>query len=411
MNHLFLRVMKYKSILICLLLCAFYKVEAEEQVSFSIAVVGDLQVNGLQEVNYANQTILPELMKLTGIDFFLFMGDQVNDKPELSPLIKDIASYLSFPSYFLFGNHDRDLGPTGIQDSVFRAHFGPSFYYFNHKKVHFFILNNVSPKGKKGYEARYPEEQISFVKDKLRSIRKDDLIVLCQHIPMIYTQNKEELIELVSGRKNVLALSAHTHQIARHFIPNGDYAIHELVVGASCGSWWTGEKDCRGIPDALMQCGSPRNYFLIDFTDSLYRINYKGIGLDNQRQMDIWVSGQDEADTLFLPEGEFGNKVIASIYGASDSSIVTIRIDDLPEETMAKESIPAPAVRRIVAANKSEVYPTKYSRRSPLRQRNSPHVWSASLPDTLAKGMHTLYIRAKDRFGFDVTDCRMFFLE
>lgn len=45
------------------------------------------------------------------------------------------------------------------------------------------------------------------------------------------------------------------------FLHGQDVCVHELVTGASCGFWWVGEKDWEGIPSALMQCGTPRNYF------------------------------------------------------------------------------------------------------------------------------------------------------
>ena len=86
------------------------------------------------------------------------------------------------------------------------------------------------------------------------------------------------------------------HQVERNFLHGQDVCVHELVTGASCGFWWVGEKDWEGIPSALMQCGTPRNYFVFDFTEKDYSFRYKGIGMDASRQMNIWIAGIDSTD-------------------------------------------------------------------------------------------------------------------
>ncbi len=380
----------------------------EEDPCFRIAAVGDIQVGNTDEINYANQTILVELMERKDIGFSVFLGDLVNDNPSLFPYMKEMMELLPFPSRAVFGNHDRDLGLQGIQDSIFRVFFGPSFYSFDYKQVHFIVLNNVYPQGKKGYEGRYTDEQIQWMNNDLKKVVGDRLIVICQHIPLIYTKNNEDLIRLLKGRKQVLVLSAHTHQVSRHFLSGENVLIHELVAGASCGNWWVGEKDWQGIPSALMQCGSPRNYFLIDFEEDHYRIHFKGVGLDPGRQMDVWVGGQDTLDNhIGLPENIHDN-VVANIYGASDSTIVCMQIDQGSWITMNHTKMVAPAVSRILARNKEDIYPTAYSRKSALRTQVSPHIWTASLPGNLSPGIHSVRISARDTYGFEVTGERMF---
>jgi Predicted phosphohydrolases len=376
--------------------------------SFRITVVGDLQVNGMEEINYANQTIMPELMGLTETDFYLFMGDLINDKPELFPYIKEMTGHLPSPSKFVFGNHDRDLGLHGIQDSIFTQYFGSSFYSFSHKGVHFIVLNNIYPKGKQGYEGRISDEQLQFVAKDLKKTKNDQLLVLCMHIPLAHTKNKGELLTLLKGRKNILALSAHTHQVSRQFIQEEGVFIHELGIGAACGGWWTGERNWQGIPHAMMQCGSPRNYYIIDFVENKYKIHFKGIGLDPSHQMDIWVSNQDSLDWNIIYEEDLSNKIIANIYGASDSTEVKIQINNGDWTNMKKVSIQAPNVSRIAAWNKADIYPTQYNRKAALRNSNSSHIWIADIPNGLPSGTHTIKIKAIDHFGFSAFGKRMF---
>src|SRR5690606_8458022 len=129
----------------------------------------------------------------------------------------------------------------------------------------------------------------------------------------------------------------------------------------------------------------PRNYFTVDFTKNDYSIQYKGIGLDANHQMDIRVDS---------------TRVAATIYGASDSSEVWMKVDGEEWVQMKKEQIVSPAVENIIAKNKAKVYPSKGSRGNPLRRRASPHVWTAAV-DRRTDSVKTIRIRAVDSYGFE----------
>ncbi|MDR2626533.1 MAG: calcineurin-like phosphoesterase C-terminal domain-containing protein, partial [Dysgonamonadaceae bacterium] len=380
--------------------------QKNKQQTFRVAVIGDVQVGDFHEIDYANQTLMPELIDLKEIDFALFLGDLVNNDPSLFPYVKEMTEQLPYPSRFVFGNHDRDIGPDGIRDSIFKVHFGPTHYAFDRNGVHFIVLNNIYPKGKLGYEGLISEEQLDFVRNDLKKIPNDRLLVVCQHIPLVHTKNKQDLIRLFQGRKHILFLSAHTHTLERHFISEEGVFIHELIAGTSCGNWWVGERDWNGIPAAMMQCGSPRNYFLINFNKNAYTIQFKGIGKDANKQMNIWVEGQDTISTLTaLPNDK--NNIIANIFGASDSTLVMMQIDNGEPVRMAKTAIIDPDVHRMISWNRS-VYPTAYSKRSALRKLPSPHILTSSFPDGLSPGIHKIKITAKDNFGFEVVGYRTF---
>lgn len=79
-----------------------------------------------------------------------------------------------------------------------------------------------------------------------------------------------------------------------------------------------------------MQCGAPRNYFTIEFSPDDYQIHFKGVGLDSERQMDIWVQGCDTIDRHVKDFREFARgEIFANIYGGSDSTEVSIQIGNL----------------------------------------------------------------------------------
>jgi C terminal of Calcineurin-like phosphoesterase/N terminal of Calcineurin-like phosphoesterase/Calcineurin-like phosphoesterase len=376
--------------------------------TFRIAAVGDVQMENDQEINYANQTIMAELMDRNDLSFNVFLGDLVNDEPQLLPVVRDMISQLPVSSWTVFGNHDRLTKSELPQNAIFNENFGADVYAFNYGHVHFLILNTVFPKGKLGYEGRLSERQLQFITNDLKLLPKNQLLVICQHIPILFTENKNELFERLKGFRNVLALSGHTHTVSRVFSSEKDLFIQELIAGSSCGNWWTGEKNEQGIPSALMQCGSPRNYFTVDFNQNTYKLNFKGIGLDENKQMDIWVNGQDTLDHQIdafstLP----ANEVVANIFGGSDSTEVYIQIDKTPFIKMEKVKMVSPNVSRIISLNKTEIYPTHISSKGALRKQTSTHIWSATLPDNLVSGIHSIKIVAKDKYGFDVNGFRL----
>lgn len=381
----------------------------DKEATFQVGVIGDIQMKDYQEINYANQTIIPELMQRNDIAFNIFLGDQINETLDLLPDVKKMIEGLPMPSWSVFGNHDRNIDESKLQDRVFNRYFGASHYAFNYGHIHFIILNNVYSKdNNRNYTGYISEEQLNFLKNDLQYVPKDKTIVLCQHIPMTFTHNKESALDILTNRKKVLILSGHTHQIGRHiFAPN----IQELTAGATCGNWWVGERDWLGIPTALMQCGSPKGYFTIDFCMNDYKIHFKGISLDPAIQMDIWVNGQDSIDEQ-IEDLKILDKdiVVANIYGGSDSTKVMMQIDDGEWVKMKQSQMPAPSVTRLISLNKDGVYPTKYSRRGALRKRESPHIWTTKLSKDLDIGIHSIRIKAEDNYGYSSQGSRLIYI-
>src|SRR5690606_22915146 len=147
-----------------------------------------------------------------------------------------------------------------------------------------------------------------------------------------------------------------------------------------------GEFNDQGIPDAMMQCGSPRNYFVIHVDKKGFRFDFKGIGLDSNQQMQITRI----ADTL-----------VANIFAGSAETTVEYSLNGVEWFGMEKVRMPAPAVLRLIELNSAKKLPALGKRITPLRKRDSPHIWQSKLPK-LPKGVINLQIRARDSFGFHV---------
>ena len=367
---------------------------------FRLHALGDVQVSDYQEVDYASRTLWPELLAADSADVNLFLGDLVNNNLPLYPDLAQMLERLPGRSYTVLGNHDRDA------DSV-RAHqvrsyccsFGADVYAFNEGDVHFIVLNNVYGQGVHGYEGRLSERQLQFVRADLSHVPTGRLIVVTMHIPLAMTRNRDELFSCLQDRP-VLALTAHLHRVMRFFYPQGQRTIHELGAGATCGFWWVGERDWEGVPMALQQGGTPRNYFVLDFNGPCYTFRCKGVGLDERRQMSIHITGIDTVDTHLRDMAQVASgQALITVWGGCDSTTVRCRIDGGAWQVCPKAALMDANAARVRELNLIKGYPTPYSRRNPMRRQVSPQLWAYSLPDAARKGSHVIEVEASDRFG------------
>lgn len=362
--------------------------KSEISKSFSVGAIGDIQVDNAEELNYAAKSIFSELHNRDDIRFNLMLGDLVNDKPELLPMMHDMMDGLPSSSWTLVGNHDRNVDNPLFMNDAFNRINGSDNYAFNYGKIHFIVLNNIFPTDKKSYEGRLTDKQLQFLKNDLSYVSKEKTIVISQHIPMVATKNKAEILDLLKDYANVLILSGHTHTVNRYFFNHPN--IQELGVGASCGNWWRGEKNTEGIPSALMQCGAPRGYFVIDFNDDKYNFRFKGIGLDDSKQMALTTDS---------------NRIIVNVFGGGDSTNVAIKIDNGDWMKMTHKREIDPTVLNIVDLNHSKVYPTKGNTVNPLRKRFSSHIWEVANPKTSSFPKKSeILVKAQDRFGLNVEE-------
>ena len=350
-----------------------FPIENSSRKSFRVAVVGDVQVDSKDEVELAKNSVLRELASREDLDFVIHMGDLVNDKPSLFSEILPSWKALGHPTWFVAGNHDMDtLDRSHRAASNFRKLVGNDVGAWFRGETCFIMLDNVE-----FADYRIPESQLEFVRNIMVKCSEDKLIVLLMHVPLDATKNREELLGLLGSRRT-LVLSAHAHNVFRK---EWSETISEVSVGASCGSWWTGERDMWNIPIALQQCGSPRNYFVFDFNANDFVFSFKGVGLDSSIQ----------ADAAFVED-----KVLVNVYGGGEATSVEFSVDGREWWPMVRKNQVAPYVLRMVRMNKEGGYPTTFSRKTPLRNRKaSPHIWEAGLP-----------IEKEERYQFRVTDSK-----
>jgi predicted phosphodiesterase len=163
-------------------------------------------------------------------DFVIFTGDltHTTDDPQQRRRrmaeFRDIAAQLSVKTVrFIPGEHDASLD----SGKAFKEFFGAPNYTFEHKGVHFIVLDNVSDPG-----ARLGDAQLAWLADDLDKQAKDARIVVFAHRPLfdLYpqwdwaTRDGAKAIELLMPYANVTVFYGHIHQ--EHHQMTGHIAHH-----------------------------------------------------------------------------------------------------------------------------------------------------------------------------------------
>ncbi|MGZ5158570.1 MAG: metallophosphoesterase, partial [Caldimonas sp.] len=115
-------------------------------------------------------------------DFIVFTGDlthTTDDGKERRARMKrfrEIVGALSVKDVrFMPGEHDASLD----KGEAFKEFFGATHYTFDHKGVHFIVLDNVSDPA-----AKLGDEQLAWLAADLKQRKADDRIVVFTHRPL-----------------------------------------------------------------------------------------------------------------------------------------------------------------------------------------------------------------------------------
>ena len=163
-------------------------------------------------------------------DFIMFTGDLTHitddDKDRRTRLagLRDIISKLKVKNMrFMPGEHDAGLD----EGEAFKEFFGKTHYTFDHKGVHFIVLDNVSDP-----TSAIGEEQLQWLSGDLKQHDKNSRIVVFTHRPLFnlypdwdwYTRDGAKAIELLMPYSRVTIFYGHIHQ--EHHQKIGHIAHH-----------------------------------------------------------------------------------------------------------------------------------------------------------------------------------------
>lgn len=163
-------------------------------------------------------------------DFIVFTGDltHTTDDPaerrQRMAQFRDIAAGLKVKTArFMPGEHDAALDAG----AAFKEFFGETHYTFDHKGVHFIVLDNVSDPG-----AQIGAEQLKWLAADLARQPRDANIVVLTHRPLfdLYpqwdwaTRDGAKAVEILLPHPNVTVFYGHIHQ--EHHHKTGHIAHH-----------------------------------------------------------------------------------------------------------------------------------------------------------------------------------------
>ena len=338
-----------------------------------VAFVGDPQVDSEMDLSYARKTVYAELRDRKDMDLAIFLGDVVNDRMDLLAPSRACLDSLPFPWACVPGNHDRDPVRDGRPRNMasYSREIGPPDTTFVRGGVRFILMDDIRLQGKGGYEAGFREDQKAWLAEVLSRTPQKMTAVLCAHIPFSEFKALDSLGRILSVHPRLLLMTAHTHTMARHrLVFPGGLSVEEVLAGASCGSWWRGVPDERGIPASYQNCGAPPCYYLADFSGGEYGLDYKVIGKPDSEKASAWL-----ADST---------RLILNVYGGAVGGEVRVKLPGrLRWITVPYHPEPAPE-EYVVAAFNRGLDPHRRTRNPqyiPMRQTESPHVWAVDLAD------------------------------
>lgn len=335
-----------------------------------VAFVGDPQVDNEKELNYARRSIYDELRGRSDLDMAIFLGDLVNDDVSLLAPTRAVLDSLPYAWASVPGNHDRDVyhvkGKARDMATYSRV-IHATDTTFERGGVCFIMMDDVRLEGTGGYEGGFREDQKLWLRERLEALPADRLAALCAHIPFNEFKAKDSLETILSVHPKLLLMCGHTHTMARsRLVFPGGLEVEEVLAGAACGSWWRGRPDRHGIPSATQNCGAPRSYYVVDFKDGDYRLDYKVIG----------ESASVKASAVLVDS----TRLVLNIYGGALDGSVQVK---LPGRrgwiTVPRRAEVAPEVEETYRFNKTLEKRSRNPLFIPMLRRKSPHVWALDL--------------------------------
>lgn len=386
----------------------FALIPSEEDENFKALIFGDTQPYNLKEVEYMAKGLVAELEGIENVPFGITLGDLVYDNLELFSPYKETIARIGIPWFNVMGNHDMnyDAPYDSLSDESFESHFGPANYAFNYGKAHFIILDDIlypDPRDGQGYWGGFREDQLDFVKNNLKYVPKDRLIVLAFHIPItdrsgqaFRDSDRRKLFDMLQDYPNTLSMSAHTHLQRQDFFTSEDgwkqdKPHHHYNAGTSNGDWYSGRMNEQGVPRSTMRDGTPRGYAFLNVSGNQYDIDYRVSFADPTYQIEIF------APKVVAQNQRTSARIFANFFMGSENDEVLYRIGSGEWRKMSRteDYDPSYVHEHFIWDTTEEVF----EGRRPSLARICTHLWAAPIPVNLETGEHMIEIKATDMFG------------
>jgi 3',5'-cyclic AMP phosphodiesterase CpdA len=256
-------------------------------VNFSIAYVSDTHIYTTKLNDRFVRSAIKAVDDVNRLDpqpdFVLFGGDLAQlGKPEELQLGVQILKEIKAPVKMMVGEHDwyLDLGET------WKGLFGAPNYSFDHKGVHFVVVNSVIEKDfwtargmtpeqrmqtvaglDNGIQSRFEvgEPQRMWMRQDLAKIPHKTPIVVFSHSPLykyyrpwnIWTEDADEVQAILKPFQTVTVIHGHTHQVLSNRI--GNISFHGLLSTA-----WPWPYAPEGLPKLTVQMSRANPFDMSD---------------------------------------------------------------------------------------------------------------------------------------------------
>lgn len=399
----------------------------DESSRFDALLVTDTQPENSAELNYFREDILPSMMGCRAA-FGINHGDVMFDDLSLFPRYLQILSATGIAWHHSPGNHDmnQESPDDRFSRETWKRVFGARHYAFQHGGATFIVLDNVHYLGFKPgaphsgeYKGMIGDRQLAFVRNVLRHVAPDTLVVVSMHIPLVSFQDprstrdntvdRAALLRLLAGRPSV-SFSGHMHTTEHHYLElrQGGRDVpphHHHVLTAASGGWWSGPYDRRGIPAADSPDGSPNGFHVLTVDGNRYATRFVPAAEKAAGQLRVLVDGPAQRAAV----GSHGTR--GRVWGTPvpadalpDSELVVNVFDGGPKTRVAAEigGRPLVAMQRAGVADPFivDMFARQAAHRKPwVEAVCSSHVWTGRLPAGLEPGAHRVTVRASDEYG------------
>jgi 3',5'-cyclic AMP phosphodiesterase CpdA len=238
---------------------------AKEADNFTLAYISDAHIQNVRGAEFVRnwdrgliRSVAETNLLNPAPDFVVFGGDlaELGTKAELDHGAGILAA-LHAKVYHVVGEHDYYLDLGEHWSSLF----GPQWYSFDHKGVHFIVLNSVltydewtykrwsTPEQRmqemalldnpSGSPFMVGEKQRAWLAEDLKKIRKTTPVVVFSHSPLqkifkgwnFWTEDAEEVQALLKPFDKVTVIYGHVHQIQYNQV--GNISFHSMMATSS----------------------------------------------------------------------------------------------------------------------------------------------------------------------------------
>lgn len=276
---------------------------------FSIAFVTDTHIQPERNAAEACRRCFRQIAGQP-YDFVIHGGDHVFDAmevglaraTELMDLYIATERDIGHKVHHVIGNHDcfgifTDSG-VAIESPhygkrYFTERFGPTYYSFEHKGVHFVVLDSIGITPDRSYQGYVDATQLDWLRADLAALPVGTPVIVSLHIPLVtalacyqppdwadtphnwtYVVNGREVLRILRGHNILAVLQGHGH-VDEHIILNG---VPFVTGGSLCGADWKGHF-----------LGTGHGYLHVDVYADRVETVYNGFGFEEAARHDTEI--------------------------------------------------------------------------------------------------------------------------